>query len=243
MRLTPAALNLVERTELILATLEEAAAELASTAATLTGTLRIGVFPTAVPTILTPAIVALSTDHPGLDLMVTELDPASVPHALRERSLDIALIQQYDHVPVVSGPGLQTEPLLEEAVYLAALTAEPLTARHDHPWIAGTPGTLCHALTVRACQAAGFTPRIRHHADDFGAVLALVAAGQGVAFVPALGAVAPPADVVLTPLSIRRRTHLAYRRGTGSHPAISAARIALHTTTSIAGVTPVSSDC
>ena len=226
--LTPAALGLVDRTESILATLEEAAAELASSAAGITGTLRIGVFPTAVPTILTPAVVALTTDHPGLDLMVTELDPASVPDALRDKRLDVALIQEYDYVPIVSDPGLQTEPLLEEAVHLAALTAEPLTAHRDSPWIAGTPGTLCHAMTTRACEAAGFTPRIRHHADDFGAVLALVAAGQGVAFVPDLGVVGPPAAVVLNPLPIRRRTHLAYRRGTGGHPAISAARIALH---------------
>ncbi|TCO47922.1 DNA-binding transcriptional LysR family regulator [Kribbella antiqua] len=225
-KLTPAAVRLVERTESVLAILHEAAAELASTA--LTGTLRIGVFPTAVSTILTPAVVALSTDHPGLDLMVTELDPASVPNALREERLDIALVQEYDYVPVATDPGLQTEPLLEETVHLAALTAEPLTARRDSAWIAGTPGTLCHTLTIRACEAAGFAPRIRHHADDFGAVLALVAAGQGVAFVPDLGAVAPPAAVVLTPLPIRRRTHLAYRRGMGNHPAIAVARAALH---------------
>ncbi|MBP2327368.1 DNA-binding transcriptional LysR family regulator [Kibdelosporangium banguiense] len=224
-QLTPAALGLVEHTESILAILQKAAAELASTA--LTGTLRIGVFPTAVQTILTPAIVALSTEHPGLDLMVAELDPASVPDALREESLDVALVQEYDYVPVVSEPGLQTEPLLEETLHLAALTAGPLTAWRDSPWIAGTPGTLCHAMTVRACEATGFVPRIRHHADDFGAVLALMAAGQGVAFVPDLGAVAAPATVVLTPLPIRRRTHLAYRRGTGDHPAISAARLAL----------------
>lgn len=228
-RLTPAALGLVERTESVLALLEEAAAELASTATALTGTLRIGVFPTAVPTILTPAIVALSTDHPGLALMVTELDPAAVPDALREESLDVALVQEYDHVPVVSDPALETEPLLEEVVHLAAQTAGPLAARRGSSWIAGTPGTLCHALTVRACEAAGFTPRIRHHADDFGAVLALVAAGQGVAFVPELATSSPPASVVLTPLAIRRRTHLAYRRGTGAHPAISAARVALRT--------------
>jgi DNA-binding transcriptional LysR family regulator len=227
-RLTPAALRLVERTEELLATLQEAAAELAATATALTGTLRIGVFPTAVSTILTPALVALSTDHPGLDLTVTELDPAAVPDALRDESLDIALIQEYDYVPIPSDRGLQTEPLLEETVHLAALTDEPLTARRGSQWIAGTPGTLCHALTVRACEAAGFTPRIRHHADDFGAVLALVAAGQGVAFVPDLGAAAPPAAVVLTPLPVRRRTHLAYRRGTANHPAISAARTALH---------------
>ncbi|WP_328521675.1 LysR family transcriptional regulator [Kribbella sp. NBC_00359] len=242
--LTPAARALVERTESILAILQEAAADLASTATALTGTVRIGVFPTAVPTILTPAIVALSTDHPGLDLMVTELDPVSMPDALRDESLDVALLQEYDYVPIASDPGLQTEPLLEETVHLAALTTGPLTDRRDSPWIAGTPGTLCHSLTVRACEAAGFTPRIRHHADDFGAVLALVAAGQGVAFVPDLGAAAPPAAVVLTPLSIRRRTHLAYRRGTATHPAIAAARTALHTAitpptaTSMSAVSP-----
>ncbi|WTL60476.1 LysR substrate-binding domain-containing protein [Streptosporangium sp. NBC_01495] len=118
--------------------------------------------------------------------------------------------------------------LLEETVYLAALTGEPLEARRDAPWIAGTPGTLCHTMTVRACQATGYTPRVRHHADDFGTVLALVAAGQGVAFIPELGLLAPPPDVVLTALPTRRRTRLAYRRGTGGHPAVLAARSALH---------------
>ncbi len=41
-------------------------------------------------------------------------------------------------------------------------------------------------MAIRLCQAAGFTPRIRHYADDFAAVLTLVAAGQGVAVVPEL---------------------------------------------------------
>lgn len=226
--LTPAARALVAHTESILAILEQAAAELAATDTTVAGTLRVGVFPTAVPTILTPALVALSTEHPGLDLLVAELDPASVPEALRQESLDIALVQEYDHVPLVADPALSTEPLLEETVYLAALTPGTLETRRNARWVAGTPGTLCHALTLRACEAAGFAPDIRHHADDFGAVLALVAAGQGVAFVPDLGALAPPPSVVLTPLPMRRRTHLAYRRGTDGHPAIAAARAAVH---------------
>lgn len=225
--LTPAALTLVEHAETILAVLEQAAADLAASRAQLTGTLRIGAFPTAVRTILSPALVTLSRDHPGLELMVTELDPATVPDTLRAGALDVALVQEYDYVPAEPDPALHTEPLLEETVYLAALTSEPLEARHDASWIVGTPGTLCHMMTVRACQAAGFTPRVRHHADDFGTVLALVAAGQGVAFVPELGALAPPANVALTTLPTRRRTRLAYRRGTGGHPAVVAARSAL----------------
>ncbi|MBF6338240.1 LysR family transcriptional regulator [Nocardia abscessus] len=225
--LTPAALALVRHTERILAVLEQAAAELATTRAELTGTLRIGAFPTAVRTILSPALVALSSAHPRLELRVTELDPALAPDALRAEVLDVALIQEYDYVPVSADPALHSEPLFEEIVHLAAHAADPLAAHRESPWIASTPGTLCHTMTVRACEAAGFTPRIRHHADDFGTVLALVAADQGVALVPEFGARECPAGVTLTPLPMRRRTHLAYRRGTGNHPVVRAARSAL----------------
>lgn len=226
--LTPAAQTLVEHTESILEVLQAASADLAASTTTLGGTLRIGVFPSAVASLLTPAVVRLSADHPGLGLMVAELDPATVPDALRSDAVDIALIQEYDHVPLPVEPGIESEPLLEETVHLAARDDRALADHRHSSWIAGTPGTLCHALTIRACEAAGFTPTIRHHADDFGAVLALVGAGQGVALVPDLGIGAASGQVVLTPLPIRRRTHLAYRRGTRTHPAMAAARAALH---------------
>ncbi|MFF2552570.1 LysR family transcriptional regulator [Nocardia sp. NPDC058058] len=259
--LTPAALRLVEHTETILATVTQATAELATARTELTGTLRIGAFPTAVRTILSPALVTLSRAHPRLELLVTELDPAAAPAALRAETLDIALVQEYDYVPMDPEPGLDTEPLLTETVHLAVPTPasspkpvasellamsensvafepvatpespvdpEALVAQRDSSWIASTPGTLCHAMTVRACRAAGFTPRIRHHADDFGAVLALVAAGQGVALVPDLGLSAVPPGVILTPLPTQRRTRLAYRRGAADHPIVAAGRAALH---------------
>lgn len=238
-RLTPAATTLVEHTESILEILHRASADLADAATSLSGTLRIGTFPTAVPTITTPAVVTLSTDHPSLNLLVSELDPAKMADALRSDSLDLALIQEYDHVPLAREPGIGREPLMEEAVHLAALDAISLHDSHEAPWIAGTPGTLCHTLTIRACEADGFTPYIRHHADDFGAVLALVAAGQGVALVPDLAARNPPDGVVLTPQGIRRRTYLAYRRGTRSHPGIAAACQALHSVVSPKGQTVI----
>ncbi|MBF6289879.1 LysR family transcriptional regulator [Nocardia cyriacigeorgica] len=226
--LTPAALTLVDHTETILATLERAAADLTRATEQLAGTLRIGAFPSAVPTILTPALIALTGQHPGLEVVVTELDPATAPAALRTEAVDVALVQEYDHVPVPPDPALDTDPLLAETIYLAALDDDPLPQHRDAPWIAGTPGTLCHAMTIRVCEAAGFTPRIRHHVDDFSAVLALVAAGRGVSLVPELGARTPPGNVVLSPLPTRRHTRLAYRRGTRAHPVVSAARAALH---------------
>jgi DNA-binding transcriptional LysR family regulator len=77
-------------------------------------------------------------------------------------------------------------------------------------------------MVVRACQACGFTPRIRHYADDFATVLALVAAGQGISLVPQLGVTDAPPGVTLTPLTSRRRTSIASRKGTRHHPVVSA---------------------
>jgi DNA-binding transcriptional LysR family regulator len=226
--LTPAGAALAQQTEGILALLEEAAAALAAAQSGLAGPLRIGAFPSAVRTILPAALVALGRDHPGLELMVTELDPAGVPDALRSGELDVALVHEYDYVPTAPDPALETEPLLDEAIYLASCGpapepgGDPVRSHSDAAWIVASPGTLCHTMVVRACQAAGFTPRIRHHADDFVTVLALVAAGQGVALVPQLGALDPPPEVVLSPLPTRRRTQVAYRSGTRQQPPVSA---------------------
>src|SRR3984885_3214692 len=243
-RLTPAGAALAGQTEEILALLERAAAGLAAARTGRAGPLRIGAFPTAMRTILPAALVALGRDHPGLELMVTELDPAAVPNALRSGALDVALVHEYEFVPAPRDPALDTEPLLEEAIYLASAGPAPMVdentageisagddpvGRHrDSPWIMASPGTLCHTMAVRACQAAGFAPRIRHHADDFVTVLALVAAGQGVALVPQLGATGPPPGVVLTELPARRRTRIAYRNGTRHHPPVSACIAAIH---------------
>jgi DNA-binding transcriptional LysR family regulator len=237
--LTPAGLALVHHAETILAALEAAAATLAGARAGLSATVRIGAFPSAVRTLLPGALVALGRDHPALDLMVTELDPVAVPDALRDRRLDVALLHDYDIVPARPDPTLDSIPLLDEAVFLAVPAGPPADAGGDpiagarqSDWIVGTAGTLCHTVAMRICQTAGFAPKIRHHADDFTAVLALVAAGLGVALVPQLGAAQPPPGVRLLPLPASRRTRIAYRLGAGTHPAIAACAAALRTSTS-----------
>ena len=235
--LTPTGEALVRHAEVVLAALEAADATLAAARGGLSGTVRIGAYPSAVRTVLAPALVALALDHPALDLMVTELDPVAVPNALRDRRLDVALDHDYDIVPVDADPALDSTPLLEETVFLALptemecdLRGDPMHSVRDAEWIAGSQGTLCHSVALHACELAGFRPTVRHHADDFTAVLALVAAGQGVGLVPQLAVGQPPAGVRLVPLAIRRRTRIAYRKGAGDHPAVAACIAALRHT-------------
>jgi DNA-binding transcriptional LysR family regulator len=249
--LTAAGADLAHRTGPVLALLEEAAAALAASRTELAGELRIGAFQTAVRTLLPAALVALGTEHPRLELRVTELDPAQAPDALRAGDLDIALVHEYDYVPAEPDPALRTEPVLEEAVFLAAAAEpsaaepsaaergelamatseaarlQPLAAARAQPWIVASPGTLCHLMAVRLCEEAGFTPRVRHYADDFAAVLTLVAAGQGVALVPELALADRPDGVKLTPLPARRRTLIACRAAASAHPAVTACAAAI----------------
>jgi DNA-binding transcriptional LysR family regulator len=241
--LTTAGAGLAARAEGVLALLEEAAAALAVESSELAGVLRIGAFTTAVRTLLPAALVTLAARHPLLELRVTEIDPAQVPDALRTGSLDIALVHEYDYVPTGPDPALQTQPLLTEIVFLASpdvlagpvasagAAADPITQCAVLPWIAASPGTLCGLMTERLCQAAGFTPRVRHRVDDFATVLALVAAGQGVAVVPELALADAPDGVVLTPLAVRRRTLIACRAGSSGHPALAACATALSAAT------------
>jgi DNA-binding transcriptional LysR family regulator len=239
--LTAAGVDLAERAGDVLAMLEEASAALASARTELAGELRIGAFPTAVRSLLPAALVALGAAHPRLELHVTELDPAQAPAALHAGLLDVALVHEYDYVPAEPDPALAMESLLSEPTYLASAAAlaalagsanavtDPVRASRALPWIVGSPGTLCHLMVLRLCQAAGFTPRIRHYADDFAAVLTLVAAGQGVAVVPALALADCPDGVALAALPATRRTLIACRRGAQAHPAVAACAAAIRT--------------
>ncbi|MFG6193502.1 LysR family transcriptional regulator [Nonomuraea sp. JJY05] len=224
--LTPAGHLLVEHAHAVLEQLERASAALAAARGGPSGPLRIGAFPTAARVLLPPALADLTGAHPGLVPMVSEIDPADVSAALRAGELDVALVHEYDFVPPVTDASIETEPLYSEPMYL---TDRPSVAdaRADS-WITDRPGTLCHTMAIRACQAAGFEPLVRHHIDDFDTVLAFVAAGQGVALVPHLAAIDPPAGVTLTRLPLSRRTLAAFRKGNGGHPAIRAAVAAFH---------------
>jgi DNA-binding transcriptional LysR family regulator len=227
--LTPAARALVANAEDVLAQMERAEAALATARTTVTGTLRIGAFPSAARVILPTALVELGRDCPDLELMIEEFDPALAAEALRTGKLDAALTHDYDLVPVPDQPALESKVVLTEHMYVASRTSpadpdDPVGSFRDDWWIMGSPGSVCRLAAERICQAAGFQPHIRHQSDDFPTVLALVAAGQGEAVMPRLGAVNAPATVILTPLPTTARVAVTHRRGSGTHPAIAAFR-------------------
>ncbi|MET9850238.1 LysR substrate-binding domain-containing protein [Streptomyces ossamyceticus] len=237
--LTPAGRTLVTHADAVLERLELAVSELAGAREGIGGPLRIGTFPSGGPAIVPATLAELAQRHPALEPMVQEIDSTRVSDGLRAGELDVALVHDYDFVPASPDTTVDQVPLLEEPMYLAtgaAIDTDPArgtATRGDTlaellgpwattPWITARDGTTGHAMAVRACQAAGFQPRIRHQVNDFRTVLALAAIGQGAGFVPEMATVRTPENVVLTRLPLFRRSKVAFRAGGGTHPAIAA---------------------
>ncbi|WP_433472217.1 LysR substrate-binding domain-containing protein [Spirillospora sp. CA-142024] len=231
--LTPAGRSLVAHADGVLERLELAVAELAGAREGIGGPLRIGTFPSGAHTIVPAALAELARRHPALEPMVQEIDSARVSDGLRAGELDVALVHDYDFVPAPPDTTVDEVPLMEEPMYLATSTATKITGRGDTltellrpyaevPWITARDGTTGHAMAVRACQAAGFQPRIRHQVNDFRTALSLASIGQGVGFVPEMATAHAPRRVVLTRLPLFRRSKVAFRAGGGAHPAIAA---------------------
>jgi DNA-binding transcriptional LysR family regulator len=230
-RLTPAARGLVAATDRVLAELDAAEAELAAEHETVRGEIVIGAFPSAAAGLVVPALVALEQQHPDVVCVLREHEPEDGIPLLRSGALDLLISESYDDVPSAPAGGLEEHHLRSEPLLLVVSEGDdplPLAARRDDPWIAGLAGTQFATALEVACAAAGFAPRIVHRADDARLIEALVAAGLGVALLPALACT--PHDGVayheITPPP-RRHVWALARRGATRRPTLAAALRAL----------------
>ena len=225
-RLTPAALQLVERADRVLDELDAAEQELAAQHQGVHGSVVIGAFPTAASSIVVPAVKDLAARFPELDATVREHEPEDGIPLLRAGELDLLISESYDDIPPAPAGGLEAHPLMIEPMLLVLPPDNLASSPRDLPdasWIGGLPGTQFATMIERVGRAAGFTPRIVHRADDQTLHLALVEAGLGVGLLPAL-ACPPDRDVRYVPLEQPRRHVTALvRRGAARRPAVAAA--------------------
>ena len=229
--LTDAARALVLRTEAILTELARANADLEAVKNSALGSLSIGAFPTSGTSVVPAALRVFSALHPEVEVQLTELQPErSLPMLIRGE-LDLAIGFECDLVPLPPGH-YEEETLFSEPMHVihAEGRAGPpdgpidLHSLRDERWIVPAPGTPIHEFTVRACQAAGFEPRIASIWTDFQVVQSLAAQGFGVAFVPRLALFPPREGVVVreTTAPLRRRVFAAWRPGSSRAPLIAA---------------------
>ncbi|MEL7989980.1 LysR family transcriptional regulator [Streptomyces albidoflavus] len=193
MRLTQAGEALTRHAAGILAGLTAAEEEVAAIAGLRAGRVRLVSFPSGSSSLVPAALAALRAAHPGTRVSLEEAEPPRSAELLRAGDCDIALAFRYAGATALDEwDDLVVRPLLADRLVglvpeghrLADAASVGIGELAADPWIAGCPR--CRRQLVEVCETEGFTPRIDFATDDYPAVLGLVAAGLGVAVLPAL---------------------------------------------------------
>lgn len=161
------------------------------------GQLNIGFTSSAAAHSFTPqALRECRRALPGITLSLSEDNAAGITESVAAQRLHCGLIR----VPVARPPGLVFEPLLREPVVVALPVDHALARRkapraapvalaelRDEPFILvrrpGAPGLYANLLAL--CEEQGMRPVVAAEVGRMGTSLNLVAAGAGVAVVPA----------------------------------------------------------
>ncbi len=227
---------LLSRADALAVELHMAEEELADLAELRRGRVRLAAYPSAAATLVPRAVAGLRIRHPEVDVELTEAEPPEALDLVLEGDADLALVFAYDDADPVDRRGLSWRPLAAEPVALVARTDHRLGSTSglaladlaEQPWIVGCPR--CREHTVSLCEAAGFSPRVRHVSDDYVVVQNLVAVGLGVTMLPrsALEAYRHPDVRVHEDPALGMRTFgIAHRNGAERVPATAALMRAL----------------
>ena len=192
--LTEAGRVLVRHGTAIAARLNDAEQELGELAGYRAGRLRFGSFPTALTTFVPTALARLRREHPAVVLTVVDDHLQGLLPRLIDGSLDLAVVFDHEILPA-SAPALRHVPLFDDT-YRAVLPAGHRLARRraavglsdlaEEVWVGGHTGSAWFSIVRHSCRAVGYEPRTSLASDDYRAVQAFVAAGLGVAVIPAL---------------------------------------------------------
>ena len=137
-----------------------------------------------------------------------EGEPSELLPMMEARELDVAIVYRYGMVPGRMPRSLRHETLLVEDLLLlspldhqlvrptASISVDGLD---QEKWVTTRPGTAGASLLRRLCALAGFEPEITYRSNNYATIHGLVAAGLGIAIVPALGYTGQP-GVLATPL-------------------------------------------
>lgn len=170
------------------------------------GRLRVGAFPTAVAALVPRALAAFRRAYPDVELALVEGLTPGLLDRLAAGEADIAVVSSSPAAPL-DPARFRLHHLLDERMVVAVPRGHRL-AGADGPvrlaefageaFVAGS--AVAEETLLRAVLPAGFRPRIDIVAAEWTGKFGCVAAGLGVALVPALAARAVPADIALVRL-------------------------------------------
>jgi DNA-binding transcriptional LysR family regulator len=178
------------------------------------GRLRVGAFPTSVAALVPRALASFRAAYPDVAVSLVEGLTLALVERLAAGDADVAVVSSSPTAPL-DPARFDLHHLLDERLLVAVSHEHRLAGRRtvrlaelaDDPFIVGS--ATAEDTLLRASLPSGFQPRIDIVAAEWIGKLGCVAAGLGVALVPALAVRGAPADITLLRLdnedeSVRR---------------------------------------
>ncbi len=186
--LTEAGTVLLRHADGIVARLRAAQADLQALQAGTAGSLRIGTYQSVGARVLPEVMLRFSAAHPQVDVQLSESEDGALLHQVETGDLDLTFIQ----LPLPDGP-FEAIELLRDPHMLVVPASSPLAS--------GPPPSLREVaamplISYRTCTSGSqvesqlrmreAAPDVVFRSDDNGTMQGMVAAGVGVALMPAL---------------------------------------------------------
>ncbi len=207
--LTPAGAALLPEARRLLRDADALKAGARAHAAGTAGSLALGFIGMAAYNVLPAVLPEFHRRHPGVRLALREATSDVLLAALRQGEIDVGLVLPpaddpaleyatlHRDVLVAALPAARRELRGRGAIRLASLAAEPFVL------FPRKVGASLYDHVVGLCRRAGFSPRVEQEAIQMQTIVSLVAAGMGVALVPASLVHMRRTGVVYRPLAER----------------------------------------
>jgi DNA-binding transcriptional LysR family regulator len=171
-----------------------------------TGTVRLGFQPSFGAWLVPRLVSGFRAEHPRIGFRLEPSDDTSETTLLTGGAVDLQLTARR-----TSNPSVRWQRLFAQPFRLAVPPHHPLADRpvvsladaSSDDFVMLLPSWDLRRVVDELCRSAGFLPRVAFEGDDLVVVRGLVAAGLGVAVVPAADEepAGGPGDVRLVPLS------------------------------------------
>ncbi|HEY2794807.1 MAG TPA: LysR family transcriptional regulator [Micromonosporaceae bacterium] len=222
---------LLDHSAAVLDRLAAARADLEHLRTLQTGWLRVGAFPTAMAALVPRALADFRAEHPSVRTSVVEGLTPSLLERVADGSADVAVVSAAAD-DAIDATRFDLHHLMDERMLVAVPRTHRLARRRvvrltefaDEAFIAGSFEPE-HTL-LRATLPSGFRPRIDIVCAEWTGKFGCVAAGLGVALIPALAVRGTPSDLALLRLhrddESVRRIHAVTAAGRTAPPAVPA---------------------
>lgn len=193
------------------------------------GPVSVSAVASAAATMVSAAAAQLRVRHPAIELSVRAAEPRQAFTALVAGDVDVAVVDEYDYVPLALPEFVVARELCDEPLVVVlpehrnGRRGVELSDLRDEDWVMPPDDAACGQAVRAACRAQGFEPRVRWETDDMHLLVCAVAAGHGVAVLPRRSVAVAGAPVCVRTLrapQLQRRLFAVTRTAALARPAV-----------------------